>query len=113
MTESQLIEIGLGFLGSVFAVIGWLLKGKDASQEKELETLWKKLDTVTNDLQEHKLSIAEGHYKKPELDSRFSKLEETIKHGFDGMGEKFDKLSDALMAHINFEDRRSIRVGDQ
>ena len=113
MTEAQLIEIIVGLLGSLFAVISWLLKSKDAAQERELQTIWAKYDALNKELQEHKLSIAEGHYKKPELDSRFYKLEETIKHGFDGMGEKFDKLSDALMAHINFEDRRNKRVGDQ
>jgi hypothetical protein len=108
------IEV-VGWLASgLLTVLCYLLKQKDDKQQKALDTLeakhladtnllFKKHDDDAAALQELRVQIAEGHYKKGELDTRFDKLEGTIKISFDSLGSKFDRMSEALMSHVTAE----------
>lgn len=94
-------------LGILVAVIGYLLRSKDLSQEKEIEDLrksnqllFKKHDEDVAKLALFEKEVANLHYQKSELDLKFSSMEGTMKEGFVVLGSKFDKLADALMAHI-------------
>jgi hypothetical protein len=107
MGISEWVSVGLFVVTGFFTILWYLLQHKDASQEKELVELWRKHDEDAKSLQELRLQIAEGHYKKIELDNRFEKFEEAIKHGFEGLGEKFDSLSLTLVNHIQLEDKRN------
>ncbi len=97
----------LSFIITVGGGIVWyLLKQKDGHQEEQIKLLFAKHDEDAKALQDLRIQIAEGHYKKTELDMKFDRLEFAFKSGFDVMGIKFDKLSDALMKHIQFEDEQ-------
>lgn len=91
-------------ISGVFAVLWFLLKQKDAKQEESIRLLFQKHDEDAKALQELRLQIAEGHYKKTELDFKFEKLELAIVNSFNVLGGKFDKLSDVLVDHIRKED---------
>ena len=111
-------------VGGVFSVLWWLLKQKDAAQQKEMQKmqedfvtalkekedkinlLFTKHDDDVKALHELRVQIADGHYKKTELDMKFDRLEFAFKSGFDVLGGKFDKLSDALINHISKEDKK-------
>ena len=95
----MVLEIALFVLGLVFSVIGWLLKSKDDSQANQIKLLFEKHDADAAALQDLRVQLAREHYQKNELDSRFDKLEAAFRAGFDDLGRKFDKLSDALMNH--------------
>ena len=90
-------------ISGVFTVLWYLLKRKDETQEHQIDMLFDKHDRDAESLAELRLQIAEGHYKKGELDVKFDKLENTFKNGFDEMGRKFDKLSEVLIAHMRDE----------
>ena len=81
----------------VFAVLWWLLRQKDAAQQKSIEILFKKHDDDARELQELKLQIAEGHYKKGELDAKFDRLESAFRDGLRDLGDKFDHLAGVLV----------------
>lgn len=94
-------ELVLWGLGIVFSVIGYLLHQKDVAQQEEIKTinasiqlLFKKHDEDVAVLQQFRLEIAEGHYKKYELDARFDRLEASFKEGFSQLSEKFDRFVD-------------------
>lgn len=113
------IEIGLFLLGSIFSVIGYLLRQKDNEQGKQIQAvkeesanrdakqdtqialLFTKHDADVAALQELRLQIARDHYHKEELDARFTRLEAAFQKGFDDLGKKFDRLSDALLQHMH------------
>lgn len=113
------IEIGLFLLGSIFSVIGYLLRQKDNEQGKQIQAvkeesanrdakqdtqialLFTKHDADVAALQELRLQIARDHYQKEELDARFTRLEAAFQKGFDDLGKKFDRLSDALLQHMH------------
>jgi hypothetical protein len=82
-----------------------LLKQKDEKQQAELNTLFSKHDADVLELQSLKLQIAEGHYKKSELDYKFSRLEVAFTDGFKSLGDKMDKLSMSLIE--NSHERRT------
>lgn len=89
----------------VFGIIFYLLKQKDTIQGKHIEKLYTMHDRDAEALQELKLKIAENHYPKTELDVKFLGLETATRDGFQTLGIKFDKLSDALVSHITKEVR--------
>ena len=97
MPDLALVEIAVFILSGIFAVLWWLLKNKDAKQEKDIELLWAKHDEDAKRLQEVEIDIARHHYVKDELDLRFSKLEAAVREGMVMMGGKFDKLTDLLI----------------
>jgi hypothetical protein len=90
------------------AVIGWFLRKKDeqqekaiadikAAQEQSVALLWAKHDQDAKDLSDLRLHIASQHYVKTELDSRFDKMELAFKQGFHDLGNKLDKMTEALL----------------
>jgi hypothetical protein len=85
------------------AVLWYLLRQKDDKQAGEIQLLFKKHDQDAEELKQLRLKIAEDHYKRGELDTRFDKLEGTIKSSFGDLGSKFDKLSEALLKHVQYE----------
>lgn len=88
-------------LGIIVAVVGYFLRQKDEAQAKQIATLWIKHDEDAEKLQNLELRIASEHYVKRELDGKFDRLDASIRDGLEGLGKKFDKLSDAMMAHIS------------
>jgi hypothetical protein len=98
-------EIVLFLMSGIFTVLWYLLTQKDAKQAKEIALLFEKHDHDAQALQELRVQIAEGHYKKSELDYKFDRLELAITNSFITLGSKFDKLSDVLIAHIQHEDK--------
>lgn len=121
------LEIGLFILSVVFSIIGYFLRQKDAEQGKLIEQvrtdcstrdakqdssialLFAKHDADVTALQELRLQIARDHYQKEELDARFSRLEAAFQKGFDDLGKKFDRLSDALMQHMHEDNGKERR----
>ncbi len=99
-------DVGLFIIFGMVAIIGWFLRQKDSTQEKQIAMLWTKHDEDAKALADLKLEIAKEHYIKSELDARFTHLEVAFRAGFDTLGEKFDKLSDILVSHIAKEDSR-------
>ncbi len=93
-------EFVVGLISLVVAVIGWLLRQKDAQQQESLKVLFTKHDQDAKDLQELRLIVAREYYGKGELDQKLIELKNTFKDGFDMMGKKFDRLSDTLMSHM-------------
>jgi len=91
---------------AVGTVVWYLLRQKDESQAKDIHLLWQKHDIDAKELQDLKLHVAEGHYKKTELDAKLEKLETAFRQGFTDLGTKFDKLTDALISHMQREDQR-------
>lgn len=111
----------LSYIFPPFLVLFWyLLKQKDYLQEKKIESLEAKISSEVKLLQlkhennikelaELRVQIADGHYKKNELDEKFIEIKESIRDSFNVLGNKFDKLSDALMHHVTVEDPRRSR----
>jgi len=88
--------------------IGYLLRQKDADQQRQLEelvrqkdALWEKHDEDAERLQALELKIASEHYVKRELDGKFDKLESAITGGLNSLGERFDKLASAMTEHLD------------
>lgn len=74
------------------AIIGYLLKAKDAALEREIQQLWSKHDDDARALQRLEIQVAGEHYKRGELDSRFDRLEEGIRNEMRDLGKKLDAL---------------------
>lgn len=88
-------------LSGIVAVLWWLLRQKDAAQARQIEQLFQKHDEDAKALQDLRVEIAKTHYVKDELDARFDRLETTFRDGFGNLGQKFDRLSEALTNHIS------------
>lgn len=84
-------------INGALVLLWYLLQQKDSQQAKQIELLFKKHDLDSEELQKLKLQIASQHYVKGELDAKFDKLEATFADGFKDLGEKFDRLSMALV----------------
>lgn len=94
----------------VFTVLWWLLRDRDAKQQKELDAqrqsiglLFDKHDKDVASLEALKLQIASQHYVKGELDAKFDRLESAIAGGFKGFGDQIEKLTNLLINHISKE----------
>ena len=101
----QTSEIILLAVTGIFTVLWWLLRNKDEHQEQtitllqsQIELLFKKNDAKVAALADLKLQLAQQHYMKPELDTKFDKIETSIKEGMGDLGRKFDRLSEALLS---------------
>jgi hypothetical protein len=93
-------------VSTVFSVIGWSLKSKDEQQAQQIKLLFEKHDADAKELQDLRVKIAEKHYERNDVDGKIDKIERTVKDGFEGLGVKFDKLADALNAHLREGNRR-------
>lgn len=98
--SAEILAVGIFVMGGIFSVLWYLLRQKDAHQEEQIKLLFKKHDDDASALQELRLQIAEGHYKKGELDAKFERLDTTIRDSFKELGGKFDELSKTLIAHV-------------
>lgn len=100
------VELLTYVLGIAMAIIGWFLRSKDTEQAAQIRRLFEKHDEDAAALQELRVQLAAKHYERPELDAKFDRLDATFQAGFDKLGAKFDRLSDALTSHISKEDQR-------
>lgn len=105
MSPDSFVTIGLFLLGGIFTVLWFLLRAKDAKQERDIALLWEKHDEDAKALQDLRIQIAGRHYERTELDGKFEKLEVAFKRGFDVLGDKFDALKDALLQNHNDRNR--------
>lgn len=92
-------KILLWAVGALVTLAIGLLKMKDAAQAKQIDLLFDKHDEDAKKLADLELKIAQNHYVKGELDTKFDKLERAFVEGFKALGDKFDKLSTTLMRH--------------
>ena len=95
-----MVEVALWGLGLIFSVLGYFLKQKDDQQAAQIRLLFEKHDQDAAALQELRVQIASKHYERVDVDVKFDKLEKTVSDGFERLADKFDKLADALNAHI-------------
>lgn len=100
----DLSEIAALFMGGIVAIIGYLLKRKDDDQMHQITDLYSKHHEDADRLHKVELKLASDHYVKSEMDGKFDKMENVMKHGFDSLGTKFDVLSATLVAHITKEE---------
>lgn len=100
MSEQYIVTLAVS---GVFTVLWWLLRQKDAAQSKQIELLFQKHDQDAQALQDLRVEIAKQHYVKSELDGKFDRLESAFRDGFGTLGQKFDRLSEALTEHIRTE----------
>lgn len=94
-----MLEIAMLVIGTVFSLVGWLLRNKDEAQARQISLLFTKHDEDARALQDLRVQLAREHYQKNELDARFDKLEAAFRAGFADLGQKFDRLSEALIEH--------------
>jgi type IV secretory pathway VirD2 relaxase len=94
MVENWVIQ---SIIAILLGIVAYLLRQKDVEQGRSIALLFKKHDEDADRLNKFELRIAQEHYIKPELDARFDKLETAFRHGFETLGNKFDKLSEALI----------------
>jgi uncharacterized protein HemX len=97
MSEASIVELLLAVAALVFAVLWYLLQQKDAKQQRDIELLWQRHDEDAKELQVLKLQIAQQHYVKTELDTKFDRMEETFRVGFRDLGQKVDAMTSAIM----------------
>jgi hypothetical protein len=106
-----ILELEQYVLSGVFIIVWFLLRQKDARQQKEFdeykamqEKLMAKLfeihDRDVRELSDLKLQIASNHYEAKTIDIKFEKLETTFKDGFRELGAKFDKFFDMYTDHL-------------
>ncbi len=95
-----------GLILGLIGLVGYFLRQKDAEQGQKIDRLFQIHDKDVEKLAALELKIASDHYIKPELDAKFEKMEATFRNGFETLGNKFDKLSEVLVAHIIKEDNR-------
>ena len=98
--EYAVIEGVIVILSGLFAVLWWLLRNKDASQQKEISTLWDKHDEDAKRLQDLELDIAKHHYLKIELDPKFDRLALSFRTDMEALGLKVEKLTDAVIRRV-------------
>lgn len=91
------IELGMWGFGAVGSVLWYLLRQKDAKQQDEITMLWKKHDEDSDRLTDLSLEIAKKHYERTELDGKFDRLDSSIRDGLKDLGNKFDRLAEALI----------------
>lgn len=95
----------------IFVVVWFLLRQKDAKQQKEFDEyrisqekivtkLFELHDKDAKELQDLKLQIAANHYEAKTIDGKFEKLETTFKDGFKELGAKFDKFFSMYTSHL-------------
>jgi len=101
MGTTEWVAIGLAAMNVLFALIWSLLHQRDAKQGEEIRDLYEKHSRDVDRLQALELEIAKKHYERPELDSKFDRLEQSIREGLRELSGKFDKLAEVLALHKN------------
>ena len=96
MSTDMLATLAGFALTVVWGVIFWLLKDKDAKQQAAIDLLFLKLDLCHQKHDELRLHIAESHYKKVELDTKFDRLESSFRSGLNEVGLKMDRLTNTI-----------------
>lgn len=93
----------LAGVSALLTVVWWLLRQKDAAQEKEIASLkgdikllWDKHDVDVNRLTDLELKVASGYYEKRELDGRLDRFEQAVQGNIDRVLQKVEKLADAI-----------------
>lgn len=76
----------------VGALVSYLLQQKDAQQQRDIQELYNKHEADAAALQRLELHVAGEHYKRNELDSRFDRLEESVRSELRDLGKKIDVL---------------------
>jgi hypothetical protein len=95
-----------GLIVGLITIVGYFLRQKDDEQGKKIDKLFAIHDKDVEKLAALELKIASDHYIKPELDAKFEKMEATFRNGFETLGNKFDRLSEILVAHVAKGDSR-------
>ena len=106
----------LWIAGGVLTVMFYLLKQKDERQQKEIESLktsfdddvkvlWQRHDEDVERLRQLELAITGRYYMKEEMDIRLERLETSLTNGLDGLGQKIDLLTTALLQRSQHERR--------
>lgn len=95
--DYAMLELGMWVFGAVGTVLWYLLRQKDAKQQRDIDLLWEKHDDDAQRLTDLSIEIAKKHYERPELDGKFDRLETSIRDGLKELGGKFDRLAEALM----------------
>lgn len=96
-----------GLILMLIAVIGYFLRQKDAAQENKIRKLFELHDADSKELQNHRIMIAENHYKKEELDKKFGEMRDEIgevreemRGGFGGLNDRLDRLNALLFGRL-------------
>ncbi len=79
-------------IGAIGALVSYLLQQKDAQQQRDIQDLYRKHEADASALQRLELHVAGEHYKRNELDSRFDRLEESVRSELRDLGKKIDVL---------------------
>lgn len=99
--ELPLTEIAMGILAVLCTILWWFYRKRDEERGKQIELLFQKHDLDVKELDNLKLLIAKNHYERTDLDIKFEKMEDTFRRGFETLGNKFDRFSEAFTAHIS------------
>ena len=89
MDLNYLITYAVAIVG---ALVSYLLQQKDAQQQRDIQDLYRKHEADASALQRLELHVAGEHYKRNELDSRFDRLEESVRSELRDLGKKIDAL---------------------
>ena len=100
MTLELGVAIGIFILGGLFTVLWWLLRQKDSAQQAQITELFALHKEDSERLQLLQLKISDEHYRKVELDTRFDKIDTTLKDGFKELGVKHDHLNMLLVQYL-------------
>lgn len=87
----------------ITGIIGWLLSRKDEQQAKEIATLYRLHEEDSAKLEALQREVDREHYRKNELDSKFDKLDVSIKEGFAGLREDMKEMMTSFHAHVSSE----------
>lgn len=68
MNETAIVEIGIFVIGGIFSVVWFLLRQKDRQQETQIAELLKKHEGDVQELNDHRIHLADSYYKKSEVD---------------------------------------------
>lgn len=79
-------------IGAIGALVSYLLQQKDAQQQRYIQDLYRKHEASASALQRLELHVAGEYYKRNELDSRFDRLEESVRSELRDLGKKIDVL---------------------
>ena len=116
LSESSMVAIGMSCVSGLMAVLWWLLRHKDAQQQREIsdmkeqhskdvQMLLEKHSEDVERLRDLELTIAKTHYVKTELDHKFDKLEGSIRTGLNDLGNKLDTFGEKVVARLVSEKR--------